>query len=1160
MLKKTVLLFLIVLLVPFVLFAQDLPRTGAEMVAEMGRGINLGNVLSAPSEGDWASPVTEQYFIDVKNAGFTNVRIPVDFFGTRTTGDWSGESTFEGDNSYSVSSGTSAQYTGETFTIDNTYLTRVKQVIDWSLSQGLVTILDFHGQHLKSDFIKTFKVGEGAETDPTSARRAADNAKFRAIWTQLASTFQGYSYKLVFEIINEPYFYMSKDDMDTLNADILAIIRLGGNNPTRNIILTGGGETSYNAITQLDPALFTDTPNRLIGTFHYYNPYNFTSSSKEETASGTILDDMSWGEEANKVADEADVDGHFTKVKDFADDNNSVPVFLGEFGADNTGGYNYSTGDLNAVSDNSTGFADGGPDNTSKVAYMKYVAELAITNGFAFAAWDSGPKSNKTIHKRTDNPSTVNYKRSEFSVTTYSPKLTTVSTVLDTSVWVEDVRYALVNPLSNSKNLLSQNNPTFTSGTGWSGNSPCSGDGAGTYDLAVTHTADGSGSWKINACENGNNRMQTSSAITVPTAGSYTFTFYVKGQANQVIAPFVYANISGTNTNTFSDESDYTIQATDVWEKVVRTFSSLTDDDASVRVRLKTVNTSVHVDDVSLVLTSDAELITSRSAITSSITSFQNGDWEDTETWVGGVVPDSHKINVTINHQVVIKSAVTVNDLTLGTAGKLTINATKSINIANNLDINNASWNSIVFNVGGSSPALLKIGGTYGPSGNRIYYRHRLLSTSFNQKWLLIASPLENATINNFINNSTVVTSGLKTAFAAYDDGLSAGSKYDYVANPYPNTTDVLGYGRGYATQLDAGSSAPTLEFKGKIQDASPIDFALSYGGDGFNLVGNPYSTWLFANKTATSATNNLLTANTTVLEEETIWIWDSLSSTYITKNQDDDAFRIAPTQGFFIQAKNGASAGSFSFAENMQTLTTQTYYRTSNTNTRFEINLFAATNDDQRNTTVRYINNRTTSFDNGSDSSLFGGDDLSIYTELVENNTGKKLAIQSLPNSNFENMVIPVGVSIAAGSGITFTADALNVPAKYNVYLEDRANNTVTRLDEVNAEYKVSVGSGNTNGRFYLHVRTSSVLSTDTNILSTVSMYTTSNSNLRVQGLQEGNASISIFNILGKQVFQTSFDAANSINIALPNLAKGFYLLQLQNAQGKLNKKIILE
>ncbi|PDH46692.1 MAG: hypothetical protein CND26_04160, partial [Bacteroidetes bacterium MED-G13] len=281
--KKITFLFLVAHLVPILLFAQ---KTGAEMVADMGRGINLGNVLSAPAEGDWAVAVTEQYFIDVKNAGFKNVRIPVDFFGTRTSGNINGTSTA----SYSVSSGTSAQYTGETFTIDATYLTRVEQVIDWSLNQGLVTILDFHGSHLKSDFVKTFESTESAYTDPTSARRAADNAKFRAIWTKLADTFKDKDYNLVFEIINEPYFYMTKADMDTLTSDLLAIIRVGGNNPNRNIIVTGGGpETSYEAIANLDPTLFDSNPNRLIGTFHYYNPYNFTSSS------GDTLDTESWG-------------------------------------------------------------------------------------------------------------------------------------------------------------------------------------------------------------------------------------------------------------------------------------------------------------------------------------------------------------------------------------------------------------------------------------------------------------------------------------------------------------------------------------------------------------------------------------------------------------------------------------------------------------------------------------------------------------------------------------------------------------------------------------------------------------------------------------------------------------------------------------------------
>ena len=52
MLKNKVLLLLVVYLAPFVLFAQTAPY---DMVSQMGRGINLGNVLSAPIEGNWAA-------------------------------------------------------------------------------------------------------------------------------------------------------------------------------------------------------------------------------------------------------------------------------------------------------------------------------------------------------------------------------------------------------------------------------------------------------------------------------------------------------------------------------------------------------------------------------------------------------------------------------------------------------------------------------------------------------------------------------------------------------------------------------------------------------------------------------------------------------------------------------------------------------------------------------------------------------------------------------------------------------------------------------------------------------------------------------------------------------------------------------------------------
>lgn len=423
MLKNKVLLLLVVHLVPFVLFAQT---SAYDMVFQMGRGLNLGNVFSAPVEGNWSPVVEQQYFTDVASAGFTNVRIPMDFFGNRTTGDTSG---------YSSAAGTAGNYSGTSadYVVSSTYLNRIEEVIDWALLAGLTVTLDFHGADLKSEFLYTFDSGESEYTNPTSARRTADNEKFRAIWTQVADRFKNHADDLLFEIINEPYFEMSAAEMNILNTDILAIIRgSGGSNGTRNVIITGGGATSHNAPLQIDPNIISGD-SYLIATFHYYQPFNFTSSSADSR------DIESWG----TVQDKELLTTRFNEVSSWAS-TNQIPIFLGEFGADNSGGYNYSTGDLNIISGNTTGFADGGPDNASRVEYHRFIAEQSINRGFSFAAWDSGPKSNKTIHKRTDSPSSLNYNINDFSVTSYNPKVTTISTAVDNSTWVEDVKDALL--------------------------------------------------------------------------------------------------------------------------------------------------------------------------------------------------------------------------------------------------------------------------------------------------------------------------------------------------------------------------------------------------------------------------------------------------------------------------------------------------------------------------------------------------------------------------------------------------------------------------------------------------------------------------------------------------------------------------------------------
>ena len=367
-----------------------------DIVQNMGRGINMGNTLSAPVEGNWAPSVHEQYFIDVAEAGFNNVRIPVDFFGSRTDGQ-----TVQ----WSSAANTASQYDGviDDFTVSSIYLDRVEEVINWSLNQGLYTVLDFHGAELKSEFLQTFNNLNSNYTHPSSSKRAADLMKFKSIWTQIAYRFIDHPMELIFEVVNEPYFEVNDVDMNFINMMIIEAIRAtGGNNSTRQIIITGGLSTSYQAPTSISNEVLSYDPN-LIASFHYYMPFNFTASSQGQ------YNDFNWGTNADKST----LDSHFNTVKNWSEINN-IPVTLGEFGADNESGYNYNTGLYGN---------NGGPVNSSRVEYHRYIAEQAINRGFSFSAWCAGNKSTKTIHLRTDNPETNNIYQ---------------------GVWVDDVKNALL--------------------------------------------------------------------------------------------------------------------------------------------------------------------------------------------------------------------------------------------------------------------------------------------------------------------------------------------------------------------------------------------------------------------------------------------------------------------------------------------------------------------------------------------------------------------------------------------------------------------------------------------------------------------------------------------------------------------------------------------
>jgi len=176
-------------------------------VAAMQPGWNLGNTMDAiPDETSWGNPRTTRVLLHhVRSQGYKSIRIPV---------------------TWSNHHGAAPDYP-----IDAAWLARVREIVDWSLAEGLYVMINLH--HDSWQWINTYP-----------SDRAAVMARYTALWSQIATTFRDHSPKLVFESINEPQFAgTSGTDEDAralheLNAEFHRTVRgSGGRNATRLLVL-----------------------------------------------------------------------------------------------------------------------------------------------------------------------------------------------------------------------------------------------------------------------------------------------------------------------------------------------------------------------------------------------------------------------------------------------------------------------------------------------------------------------------------------------------------------------------------------------------------------------------------------------------------------------------------------------------------------------------------------------------------------------------------------------------------------------------------------------------------------------------------------------------------------------------------------------------------
>lgn len=642
--------------------------------------------------------------------------------------------------------------------------------------------------------------------------------------------------------------------------------------------------------------------------------------------------------------------------------------------------------------------------------------------------------------------------------------------------------------------------------------------------------------------------------VNVLADGNYDFTFTYYKSSNDNTITINSTDATGGSSTTLAS---FTMIRNDASGTGTATNSSYSTQTVTGVALTTGINYITFRNAVSAELDLDNVIVAASTAPTPpTMTSTKNGSWNDPTVWaVSGTVANTPSTTPTTEYDIVIShnleiptgmGAAEAKSITIDAGKDLDLRQNNTLTVTNDITLGKSDNGMIIYNQNGSFPTVI-FGGNY-TSGKKTTIVKRLED----DKWTLVSAGLSNSKYFKTFGDSRneTVFEDPKYAFGSYN---TSNDTYTYLATGY-DTGGVWGSGKGWATKSnDAGGS--DVVFMGDLHDGD-VTIGISNGGNGYNLVGNPYPTYLYGNSTADN-TNNFLTVNSSLIDG-TIWLWDSTNSAWITKNQSDGAYHINPLQGFFVKA---TTDGNLSFTEAMQTHTSNSDNFLKTTNSRFEIDLSITNGKLSRKTSIRYIDGKTTAFENGYDSNIFGGyaSALEVYTGLVSGDSGEKLAIQSLPNEKFEDMVIPVGVTAEVDAEITFTAEALNVPSGYKVYLEDRLNNTFTRLDEATSEYTTAVSETSTDGRFYIHAK-SSALSADTELLNSVSIYKSNATTLRIVGLSQGKASVKIYNVLGKQVMTSNFNANGVKELNLPNLPKGVYIVQLETETGTLNKKIVLE
>lgn len=364
-------------------FKERPNKTAADTVYNMGFGWNLGNTLDATYDAPSHHAVDGYYGEKFENSGLATETC---WGMPKTTKDMIHQLAVSGIRTIRIPISWHGHITDSNYKIDPAWMARVKEIVDWSIDEGLYVIINIHHDNVGAG--KVTKKANGYTT--TYNDKDLSKKYLTRVWEQICKTFNNdYDEHLIFETMNEPRIVGHSDEwwcprnwsascptccetfdvINEYNQAILDTIRKsGGNNATKRVVMIPAYVANpYAAIKGMNNGLFKlpkdSVKNKLALSVHMYTPYNFAMNARAGS-SAKFTESL-----------KNELQYHFNDLNStFV--SQGIPVVIGEMGATNKGNLE------------------------EREIWMDHFVKNARKHGMAIILWDNGSPNNSDPQER----------------------------------------------------------------------------------------------------------------------------------------------------------------------------------------------------------------------------------------------------------------------------------------------------------------------------------------------------------------------------------------------------------------------------------------------------------------------------------------------------------------------------------------------------------------------------------------------------------------------------------------------------------------------------------------------------------------------------------------------------------------------------------------